>query len=344
MPKHHSTHPQPKSTKSKAVTKEEVAFAAGVSHITVSRVINTPEKVAPETRKKVEHFIAKMGYIPNLLAGGLASKRTRIIAAIVPTIGHSIFAETIRGLSEQLTLNGYQLLLGQSNYIDKEETALIEAFIGRRVDGIVLTGTQHEPRARQRLKTAGIPVIETWDLSDKPIDMMVGFSNYDAGYAVGEHLKQQGYRYMAFVGGDDQRGLARFAGLSASLKKSRFKAPLHFSTALGSFLEKGRQAIANILEHHASIQVVFFSNDVFAAGALMECQRRGIRVPEDIAICGFADLDIAKEINPPLTTVKIDSVNIGTTAATMMMAALNGERIDTPICDLGFSIVTREST
>jgi LacI family gluconate utilization system Gnt-I transcriptional repressor len=344
MPNHVIHKQPPKDNKSTAVTKEDVARAAGVSHITVSRVINTPDKVAPTTRKKVESFIAKMGYIPNLLAGGLASKRTRIIAAIVPTIGHSIFAETIRGLSEQLASQGYQLLLGQSNYSETEETALIEAFIGRRVDGIVLTGTQHTARARQRLKAAAIPVVETWDLSDKPIDMLVGFSNYDAGFAMGEHLKQQGYRHIAFVGGEDPRGVARLAGLTAALKKSRIKTPVHIAVQLGTFLQRGRQSMIEILDNHPQTDAVFFSNDVLAAGALMECQKRKRRVPEDIALCGFADLEIAREITPAITTVKIDSFHIGHTAAQMLLATLNNRPVPEVICDLGFTVIPRQST
>lgn len=344
MPNHVLHKPHAKDNKSTAVTKEDVARAAGVSHITVSRVINTPEKVAPDTRKKVESFIAKMGYIPNLLAGGLASKRTRIIAAIVPTIGHSIFAETIRGLSEQLSAQGYQLLLGQSNYSEDEETALIEAFIGRRVDGLVLTGTQHTARARKRLKAAAIPVVETWDLSDKPIDMVVGFSNYDAGYAMGEHLKKQGYRQIAFVGGEDPRGVARLAGLAASLKKSRIKTPVHVPIALGTFLQRGRMSMTHILQAHPDVDAVFFSNDVLAAGALMECQKRHIKVPEDMALCGFVDMEIAQEITPAITTVKIDSFNIGHTAAGMLLATLNNRPVPDQVCDLGFTVIPRQST
>jgi transcriptional regulator, LacI family len=148
--------------------------------------------VSPATRERVESFISSMGYIPNMLAGGLASRRTRIVAAIVPTISHSIFAETVRGLSEQLSLQGYQLLLGQTNYSEDAETGLVEAFIGRRVDGLVLTGVQHSARTRQRLKAAGIPVVETWDMSPQPIDMLVGFDNHAAGQAMGGVSGAQG--------------------------------------------------------------------------------------------------------------------------------------------------------
>jgi len=327
----------------RAVTKEDVARQAGVSHITVSRVINTPEKVAPETRAKVQAAIARMGYIPNLLAGGLASRRTRIIAAIVPTIGHSIFADTVRGLSDELAARGYQLLLGQSNYSEDNETGLVEAFIGRRVDGMVLTGVQHTERTRQRLKASKIPVVEIWDLTSKPIDMLAGFSNHDAGYAMAEYLVGQGYRRMAFVGGEDARGLARFAGMADALKAHRLAAPKRVLTGAGSFFKAGRTALVEIVTRHPKVDAAFFSNDVIAAGALFECAHRNIKVPEQLAIAGFANLDIAPEVSPALTTVHVGSQQIGEKAAQMLLARLSDATTTPLVCDLGFSIVRRES-
>lgn len=328
----------------RAITKEDVARAAGVSHITVSRVINTPEKVAPATRERVEAFISSMGYIPNMLAGGLASRRTRIVAAIVPTISHSIFAESVRGLSEQLSLQGYQLLLGQTNYSEQAETALVEAFIGRRVDGLVLTGVQHSARTRQRLKVAGIPVVETWDLSEHPIDMLVGFDNHAAGGAMGHYLYRKGYRHMAFVGGDDPRGLARFAGMREALLAQGAAQPLHLVMPMGAFLQAGREAICRLLAHHPPIDAAFFSNDVIAAGAALECARRGIAVPQRMALAGFANLEIAQEVLPALTTVQISAHQIGLTAADMLLTRFDGDPVSQTVCDLGYTILERDST
>ncbi|WDZ97844.1 LacI family DNA-binding transcriptional regulator [Herbaspirillum sp. WKF16] len=332
------------AAQARAITKEDVARAAGVSHITVSRVINTPEKVSPDTRAKVESFIASMGYIPNMLAGGLASRRTRIVAAIVPTISHSIFAETVRGLSEQLSLQGYQLLLGQTGYCEDTETALVEAFIGRRVDGLVLTGVQHTARTRQRLKAAGIPVVETWDLTKRPIDMLAGFNNHDAGRAMGDYLHGRGYRHMAFVGGEDPRGMARFAGMREALLAHGAAEPVHLKVPMGSFLHAGRESIGRLLDRHPQVDAAFFSNDVIAAGAAMECARRGVAVPGRIALAGFANLEIAPEVLPALTTVQISAHQIGLTAADMLLTRFAGHSVEQPVRDLGYSILEREST
>jgi LacI family gluconate utilization system Gnt-I transcriptional repressor len=326
-----------------AVTKTDVARAAGVSHITVSRVINTPEKVAPETRERVQAFIASMDYIPNLLAGGLSSRRTGVIAAIVPTIGHSIFAETVNGLSEKLSSNGYQLLLGQTDYSEANETALVETFIGRRVDGIVLTGVEHSARTRQRLQTAGIAVVETWDLTRNPIDMLVGFSNLGAGRAIGKYLYTRGYRHFAFAGGPDARAMARFRGYAQALKQLGAEPPVKITVPLGPFFKAGRDALAQIRRENPKTDAIFFSNDVIAAGAIMECNRIGIRVPEQIAIAGFANLEIASELSPPLTTVQVGAYEIGKKAAQLLLSTLAGHPVEHAVCDLGFTIVSRDS-
>lgn len=341
-----TSKPEPPASASpaRAITKEDVARAAGVSHITVSRVINTPEKVAPATRARVESFISSMGYIPNLLAGGLASRRTHIVAAIVPTLSHSIFADTVRGLSEQLSQRGYQLLLGQTNYSEQAETGLVEAFIGRRVDGLVLTGVQHSARTLQRLQAAAIPVVETWDLCSAPIDMLAGFDNRAAGRAMGQYLYDKGYRRMAFVGGDDPRGMARLAGLRDALEGRGADAPVHVCMPMSSFLQAGRDAIGRLLALEPAIDAAFFSNDVMAAGAALECARRGVRVPERIALAGFANLEIAREVLPALTTVQISAHQIGLTAADMLLTRFDGGEVTQTVCDLGYSILERDST
>ena len=186
-----------------AVRMEDVAREAGVSPVTVSRALNTPEKLAPATLAAVRAAIERLRYVPNLTAGSLASNRSRIVAAIVPTIANSIFSDTIDGLATVMAPHRYQLLLGQTQYRDDEEAQLVEAFLGRRVDGLVLTGVKHARGLRARLQRAGIPVVETWDLTARPIDMLVGFSNRAAGEAAARYLLGKGYRRLAFIGGED---------------------------------------------------------------------------------------------------------------------------------------------
>ena len=194
------------------ITLDDVSKLAGVSAITVSRALNTPERVSPKTREKVRLAVERTGYVPNLLAGGLASNRSRLVAALVPTIAGPVFLETIQALTEALAEAGYQLMLGQSGYGNSREDALIDAIVGRRPDGIVLTGIMRSAEGRRRLIASGIPVVETWDLTPTPIDMLVGFSHEKAGAAVAHYLHGKGYRRPAVVTGDDQRANLRRAG------------------------------------------------------------------------------------------------------------------------------------
>jgi LacI family gluconate utilization system Gnt-I transcriptional repressor len=322
---------------------EDVARLAGVSIITVSRVINQPDKVAAGTRARVEAAIARIGYVPNLTAGSLASSRSHVIGAIVPTIDNSIFAETIRGLSQTLAPRGYQLLLGQTGYEAQAEDDLVAAFLGRRVDGLVLTGVHHSALTRKRLVGAGVPVVETWDLTPSPIDMLAGFSNHAAGREMARHLLARGYRDLAVAGGADERSTARMAGFEEAVRETGDARLAALVLPSGTSFEGGRLGLGELLQRTPRPRAIFFSNDVLAVGALMECKRRGLRVPEDIAIAGFVDLDIAQAVEPGLTTVHVGSRQIGEEAASLLLARLDGEVVVNPVRDLGFRVVARAS-
>lgn len=322
---------------------EDVAKLAKVSLITVSRAINQPEKLSPATLGRVRKAIEACGYVPNLVAGSLASNRSRIVAAIVPTIDRSVFSETIRGLSERLARGGYQLLLGSTGYSPEEEERLVRAFLGRRVDAIVLTGTVHSPQTRRLLQDAAIPVVETWELSKAGIDMVVGFSNRKAGAAMGKYLIQRGHRALAFVGGSEPRSEARFRGFESAVKSQACHRLSRLQLPPSAAYAEGREAVRALLETDPALDAIFFTNDAIAVGAIMECHRRGIRIPHDLAIAGFADLDIASEIVPSLTSVQVRSASIGEEAGHRILARLAGEPVPKRVTDLGFAIIARES-
>ncbi|MBC7939723.1 MAG: LacI family DNA-binding transcriptional regulator, partial [Chitinophagaceae bacterium] len=192
-----------------AVTLHDVARLAGVAPITASRALNRPDRVSAEVLQKVGDAVARTGYVPNLLAGGLASTRSRLVAAVVPTIAGPVFLGFVQALTEALAERGYQLMLGQSGYTASREDALLEAIVGRRPDGVVLTGIMHSAQGRRRLLASGIPVVETWDLTPTPIDMLVGFSHVDVGRSVAQYLHAKGRRRLAVVAGDDERARRR---------------------------------------------------------------------------------------------------------------------------------------
>jgi len=326
-----------------AVTLHDVAKLAGVAPITASRALNTPEQVSPEVRQRIAEAVSRTGYVPNRLAGGLASARSRLVAAVVPTIAGPVFLETVQSLTSALAERGYQLMLGQSGYDLSREDALLEAIIGRRPDGIVLTGIMHSAEGRRRLLAAGIPVVETWDLTPTPLDMLVGFSHVDVGRAVAEFLHRRGRRKLAMVAGDDERASRRQQAFEAAAQRLGL-APVQATTVPApTTLKSGRQALAALLQTAPGTDAVFCSSDLLAMGVMTEARVRGIEVPGQLAVIGFGDLDFAADMHPALSTVRIDGTAIGRQAAQFIVDRAEGRAVAQPIIDIGFSIIERDS-
>jgi LacI family gluconate utilization system Gnt-I transcriptional repressor len=326
-----------------AVTLHDVARLAGVAPITASRALKTPEQVSEDVRKRVAEAVAQTGYVPNLLAGGLASTRSRLVAAVVPTITGPVFMPTVEALTEALAERGYHLMLGQSGYVGNREDALLDAIIGRRPDGIVLTGTVHSDALRRRLRAAGTPVVETWDLTTDPIDMLVGFSHAEVGAAVARFLHQRGHRRLAVVAGNDDRARRRteaFLAQASALKLP--KVPVHEVTP-PTTLRSGRQALKTLMALRTRPEGVFCSSDLLALGVMTEARAAGLKVPDDLAVVGFGDLELAADTDPAMTTVRINGAAIGRQAAEFIVRRAEGLEVAQRVIDIGFSIVERES-
>ncbi len=326
---------------------EDVAREAGVARVTVSRALSHPDKVSPSTRIAVRAAIDRLGYVPNLTAGSLASKRSRIIAAIVPTLCNSWFADAMDGLTEAIGVAGYQLMLGQSSYHPGKEASLVEAFLGRKVDGLILTGVAHAPSVRERLRRARLPVVEIWDLTDDPIDTVVGFSNVLIGESVAGYLLARGHRQIGFMGADEVRSGKRLQGLRQRLHAEGLNVTQATLVKPPSTIADGANGLAELLTLNPHLQAVFCSNDTLGVGALFECRRRGLRVPQDMAVVGFSDLAIAAACVPALTTVRVNSRELGCHAGQVLLQRLKdiaeGGAVHPKVIDLGFQIIERES-
>jgi len=327
-----------------AVTLHDVAKLAGVAPITASRALNSPDQVSAEVRQKVSEAIARTGYVPNLLAGGLASRRSRLVAAVVPTISGPVFLETVQALTETLAERGYQLMLGQAGYAGSREDALLEAIIGRRPDGIVLTGIMHSIDGRKRLLASGIPVVETWDLTPTPIDMLVGFSHVEVGRSVAEFLHGKGRRRLGVVSGDDERAKRRAWSFQATAATLGLPEVPIISVHAPTTLRRGREGLASLLQTHPEIDAVFCSSDLLALGVTTEARVRGLRVPEQLAVVGFGDLEFSADLDPALTTVHIKGAAIGRQAAQFIIDRAEGRTVGQRVVDIGFSIIERAST
>ncbi|PLX89540.1 MAG: LacI family transcriptional regulator [Desulfuromonas sp.] len=328
----------------RSVTLDDVAKLAGVSPITVSRVLNHPDKVAVKTLEKVQKAIALTGYVPNMLAGGLASKRSRLIAAIVPSIANSVYAETIKFFSERMRDAGYQVLLGESGHKQEQEESLIATILRSRPDGIFLTGINHSPQAKKMLFAANIPVVETWDITPTPLDVVVGFSHQDVGRAVAEYFVDKGFERIGILSAEDHRAQLRQQSFLKVLER-KGKTDVSISTVPvpTSFLA-GRIGMARLLDEGFIDGAVFSSSDTLAQGALAEIQSRGLEIPRQIALVGFGDQPYAAHTVPPLTTVKFDRALIGQKAADALISRFNNEKFDQKIVDVGFQLIERQTT
>ena len=326
-----------------SVTLREVARVAGVSAMTVSRVLNTPERVNGETRQRVDEAIRQLGYVPNLAANSLRSSRSYLVTALVPTMTGSLFSGMVRSLTEALEERGFQLMVGQSGYGRSREDDLLRAIIGRRPDGIVLTGIMHSPQGRAMLLSSGIPVVETWDTTPDPIDMLLRLSHEQIGRSVCSWLYERGRRRLAVLSGDDERAVRRLAGFREEAAARGLAEPRVAFVPAPTTHVHGRQALGEVLAADATIDAVFCSSDMMAAGVITEAQQRGIDVPDRLAVVGFGDLDYAASMLPSITTVRVDGGAIGTRAAAMIAARANGEPVRERVVDVEFSIVERDS-
>jgi LacI family transcriptional regulator, gluconate utilization system Gnt-I transcriptional repressor len=332
---------------SRRITIVDVAKAAGVGTMTVSRALNHPDMVSSELRKRVLTVVEELGFIPNRVAGGLASGTAKAISVIVPTLNHPVYVPFLEGLYSLLPQAGYQILLGTNEYqLDAEEN-LIATLLGWQPDAIVIAGVDHSLRTRNMLTQARVPVVEIMDLTEDPIDMNIGFSHEQVGVATANFLADKGYRHIAYAGmlsHLDLRGAKRMKSFMATLKRRKLASHYHMTNDKPSSIGVGKALLVDLLEKHPAVDAVFFANDDLAAGALFECQRRKIRVPKDIAIIGFNDSDIASQVNPALTTVSTPRFEMGRLAADMLLRRLRGTRVDSARIDIGFRIVEREST
>ncbi|MBS0451987.1 MAG: LacI family DNA-binding transcriptional regulator [Proteobacteria bacterium] len=337
--------PAPRRTRrgSGAVTLHDVAKLAGVAPITASRALSSPKQVSPEVLKRVTEAVAKTGYVRNGLAGSLASTRSRLVAAVVPTIIGPVFQNSIEALTTALAEEGYQLMLGQSGYVNSREDALLEAIIGRRPDGIVLTGIMHSAEGRKRLMAAGIPVVETWDLTPTPLDMLVGFSHPDVGTAVANYLHHKGRRHLAVIAGDDERADRRLHAFEQAARAAKLPPVRSRRVPAPTTLKSGRDALGQLLESGEPVDAVFCSSDLLALGVLTEARARGIDVPGQLAVMGFGDLEFAADLEPSLSTVHIDGEAIGRQAARFIIDRAEGRTPTSAVVDVGFQIIERAS-
>jgi LacI family transcriptional regulator, gluconate utilization system Gnt-I transcriptional repressor len=346
----------PGATPARAVTMADVAARVGVSKMTVSRALNrtghSDRSTSEALRQRILQACAEMGYVIDHTARTFSTKRSGFVAAIMPSLNNSNFSETAQGLTAAVEGSGLQVLLGFSDYRVENEERLVRTMLMRRPEGVVLTGGSHTEGTQAMLRAAGIPVVETWDLPQEPIEHTVGFSNVQATAELVRRLHAQGYRRIAFIGGTsnrDTRGADRRRGYAEAIAELGLPQGLVMSFGQPPIsMAQGGEALAQLVKQWPDVDAVVCVSDLLAFGALAECQRRGWAVPGRIAIAGFGDFDVARNPPPPWTTVAVDCAGIGRAAGELLLRAVEAARVGTRLPPetvmIPFQVVLRESS
>lgn len=321
----------------------DVARLAGVSPITVSRALRNPDKVSVERRDRVMQAVEQTGYSINPFASALKSGRSNIVLAFASNMASDQFSLALRACAEELENAGFMFLVGQTSYSYERETAAIQSLHAVKPAAVMFTGVIELQENREALRRLDIPIMETWALPRDPIDMLVGFSNTEAGQLAADVLYGKRYRRVAYVGRRGGRGALRLRGFRQRCDELGMTLVNEFLVDNVTGLSKGRECLSATIEEGEPVEAVFCSNDVLALGCLMEARRIGISVPRDLAILGFGDSDIAAEIPPGLTTIGIDSAKLGRDAAEMLIARLSGEKVAVKLKRLDLMLTERGS-
>ncbi|MCG8510112.1 MAG: LacI family DNA-binding transcriptional regulator [Rhodospirillales bacterium] len=328
------------------VTMRDVARRAGVGTITVSRAITDPAKVSPELRQRIEQAIRELGYVPNRMAGWLSSRRSRVVPVIVPAIRNAVFSDLVEGANGVFLEAGYQILLGATDYDPAREESLIADFLGWTPEGIIVVGTEHTEAARRLLAETEATVVELFELGRDPIDINIGFSNAEAARAMTDYLLDKGYQRIAFVGAYmefDRRADQRREGFAAQLGEQGLSGHRLLAYPDKSSFELGARALRDLRERWPDTDAAFFTNDVLAVGALLEANRMGLAVPEDLAIAGFNGLDIGARTTPDLTTVVSPRFEMGQRAAEAVLERRGAGRSDPLTVNVSYTVLPRGS-
>lgn len=334
----------------KALTMADVAREAGVSSMTVSRAFKSKSYVNEKTRSKILAAANRIGYVFDQTASEFSSRKTSFVAVTIPSINNANFADTVRGLTDGLSESRLQVLLGYTNYDVEEEERLIRQLLTRRPEAIICTGGVHTKDCRKLLKAAAIPVIETWDIPKDPIDHAIGFMNADASGKLVRHLYETGRRNIAFLGGDtsrDTRGLDRRRGFISEMEKLGLDASRLAQVGPPPVsMREGAQALSKLLNDRPETDAVVCVSDLAAFGALTECQRLGIDVPNELAIAGFGAYEISEICVPPITTIDPHCYEIGKKTADLILDLThdNEDHSEETVMDVGTNLITRQSS
>lgn len=327
------------------VTLQDVAAAAGVSPITVSRALRGERAVDPQLVQRVEAAAKRLGYVPDPAARALASARSHHVAVLIPLLSNALFVDLLEAVQRVLRPAGYQTLIGITHYDRAEEEQLLREQLLHRPSGLIVTGLDHSEGTQRLIDDSGVPCVHVMELDASGRRYTVGFSQADAGAALVDALWAAGHRRIAFAAAQlDPRTLQRRDGWRAALERhGAFDPTLEWLHPAPSSMALGGHLFEQILGVRPSIDAIFFCNDDLAQGALLAAQRLRVKVPQRVAVAGFNDLTGSEQMHPALTTVRTPRAAIGEEAARLLLRCMRGEAVAATPIDLGFEVVWRQS-
>ena len=335
-----------KSRASGRVTLDDVAASAGVSRITASRALRGERSVGADLVARVTEAVAALGYVPDPAARALASARSHTVVVLIPLLSNNLFVDLLDAVHRVLHPVGYQILIGVTHYHPEEEEALLASYLAHRPAGLLVTGFDRTARCRELIERSGVPCVHLMETSRDPALHCVGFSQIDAGRAMTEHLLSTGRRRIAFAAAQlDPRVMQRLEGYRQAMSEAgAHDATLEWLSPEPSSMALGGQLLESRMKVHPEVEAIFFCNDDLAQGGLLAALRLGIQVPTQLAIAGFNDLAGSDQMWPPLTTIRTPRVQIGESAATMLLHLMRDEAVPQTSVNVGWQLVMRQST
>ena len=328
----------------------DIAKKSGFSTSSVSRTISNPSSVSKKTREKISNIIKKTGYVHNSLAGSLKSGKSGFIIAIIPTLRDSLFTDYIRAIKDELRKKGYQLLIGVTDYDLAREEEIVRKFLSYKPEGIITVGTQHTKYTSSILLSSKLPLIETWNITDKPLDVVVGFSNFSAGYQITDYILSLKYKKIAFATPDEShmqiemRSKRRLKGYLSRIKEANLSPLVFYYSEPMNHRKCGSEILNQYKKYKNKIDCIICGSEVSGTGLLSALLGNKIKVPKDIGVAGVGNAEITSLIHPQLTTIDFKAYEIGQISAKNLIERINKEKIKKRIFDVGIDLIKGKST
>ncbi|EKT53120.1 gluconate operon transcriptional repressor GntR [Providencia sneebia] len=329
--------------KKKRPSLQDVADQVGVTKMTVSRFLRDPEQVSAPLRSKIAQAVETLGYIPNKAPDLLSNATSHSIGVLLPSLTNQVFAEVIRGIETVADRHGYQTMLAHYGYLPKKEEERLTFLLSYNIDGVILAERTHTERTLKMLKTAGIPVVELMDSVSPCLDIAVGIDNFEASRQMTAVMIARGCRHVVYLGArQDERTIIRLQGYEQAMYDAGLE-PKNIMTPMSSSYSLGAKLLHECKQKYPETDGLFCTNDDLAIGVIFECQRLGIKIPEELAIAGFHGHDVGQVMTPKLASVLTPRELMGRKAAEVLLAKMTGNKLSQTSFDVGFDLLLGES-